>query len=149
MAVSPNTNFVSGAILTAQQQNNFPRGVMGYAIGSANSGFSSITDITGMSVTFTAVADRLYKATFSCTLDQNASATARFLLADGSNTEFARYENTAVAGVAMLTFSNLFTVAAGSVTRKIRGSMSGGAATVLYTSGSYNYGFIIEDMGPV
>ena len=149
MAVSPNTNFTSGQILTAQQQNNFPRGVMGYAIGSANSGFTSTADITGMSVTFTAVANRLYKATFSCTVDQNATATVSIYLADGSNVTQAQYQNTAVAGVSMLTFSNLFTVSAGSVTRKIRAATNAGAATVLYTASSYNYGFIIEDMGPV
>jgi hypothetical protein len=124
-----------------------PRGVMGYAIGSANSAFTSIADISGMSVTFTAVANRLYKANFSCTLDQNSTATSRFFVTDGSNTELARYDTLAVAGQTVITFSYLFTVAAGSVTRKIRASMSGGAATVLYTAGSYAYNFSIEDMG--
>ena len=31
MAINPNTDFSSGAVLTAAQQNRFPRGVMAYA----------------------------------------------------------------------------------------------------------------------
>ena len=148
MAANPNTNFTAGQILTADQQNRFPRGVMGYAIGSANSAFTTTADITGMSITFTAVASRLYKATFSCTLDRNTAGNVSFFLTDASNVQIAQYQQGSPAGVEVITFSNLFTVSAGSVTRKIRGGTSAGAATVLFTAGSYNYGFIIEDMGP-
>ena len=150
MAVNPNTNFTAGAVLTADQQNRFPRGVMGYAIGAGNSAVSgTVGDVSGMSITFTAVTDRLYKATFSCTLDQNSTATGAFFITDGANSAQARYDNLAVAGQSIVTFSNLFTVSAGSVTRKVRASISAGAATILRTAGSYNYSFIIEDMGPV
>ena len=149
MAVSPNTNFTSGQILTAQQQNNFPRGVMGYALGTGNSAFTTIADITGMSITFTAVANRLYKATFSCTLDRASNAAAEFFITDGSNNAQARYDDLAAAGKSIITFSFLFTASAGSVTRKIRAFSNAGTMTVLYTASSYQYGFIIEDMGPV
>jgi hypothetical protein len=149
MAANPNTDFTAGQILTADQQNRFPRGVMGYAIGSANSSFTTTADITGMSITFTAVASRLYKATFSCTMDRNAAGNISVFFTDGSNNVQAQYQSgSASAILEVITFSNLFTVSAGSVTRKIRASTSAGAATVLYTAGSYNYGFIIEDMGP-
>ena len=148
MAANPNTNFTAGQVLTADQQNRFGRGVMNYAQSTANSGFTTITDITGMSITFTAVANRLYKATFSGTVDQNATATTQFFITDGSNSAQARYDNTATAGQSIITFSYLFTASAGSVTRKIRAFVSGGAATMLHTAGSYQYGFIIEDMGP-
>jgi hypothetical protein len=149
MAANPNTNFTAGQVLTADQQNRFPRGVMGYAIGTANSGFTTTADVTGMSITFTAVANRLYKATFSCTVDRNTGGNISFYLTDGSNAVQAQYQSgSATAILEVFTFSNLFTVSAGSVTRKIRAATSAGAATVLYTAGSYNYGFIIEDMGP-
>ena len=64
MAISPNTDFTAGQILTATQQNQFPRGVMAYNEVTATD--SSITaeevQITGSS--FTAVANRYYKVTY-------------------------------------------------------------------------------------
>ena len=64
MAINPNTDFSSGAVLTAAQQNRFPRGVM--ALTKSLTSDTSITaeevQITGAS--FTAVADRYYKITY-------------------------------------------------------------------------------------
>jgi hypothetical protein len=64
MAINPNTDFSSGAVLTAAQQNRFPRGVMALNTGTTTD--SSITaeevQITGSS--FTAVANRYYKITY-------------------------------------------------------------------------------------
>jgi hypothetical protein len=64
MAISPNTNFSTGAVLTADQQNRFPRGVMAYDQATTSMAtFSSETvAITGSS--FTAVANRYYKVTY-------------------------------------------------------------------------------------
>lgn len=65
MAINPNTDFTAGAVLTASQQNRFPRGVMAQAT-SATSYTLTLTETitTGMSVTFNAVAGRLYKITY-------------------------------------------------------------------------------------
>ena len=64
MAINPNTDFSSGAVLTAAQQNRFPRGVMAYNTATATD--SSVTaeevQITGSS--FTAVANRYYRITY-------------------------------------------------------------------------------------
>jgi hypothetical protein len=64
MAINPNTDFTAGAVLTADQQNRFPRGIMVYDQVIVNK--SSITAeevrITGSS--FTAVANRYYKVTY-------------------------------------------------------------------------------------
>jgi len=65
MAISPNTDFSSGAVLTAAQQNRFPRGVM--AVGNkttAQNGITTETEIVS-SGTFTAVANRYYRITFT------------------------------------------------------------------------------------
>ena len=65
MAINPNTDFSVGAVLTAAQQNRFPRGVMQLA--SSTSSYTLTTSAaiaTGMTVTFTAVADRNYKITY-------------------------------------------------------------------------------------
>jgi hypothetical protein len=65
MAINPNTDFVSGAVLTASQQNRFPRGVMDQATSSTSYTLTLTETITtGMSVTFDAVAGRLYKLTY-------------------------------------------------------------------------------------
>lgn len=65
MAISPNTDFSAGAVLTSAQQNRFPRGVMARAVSSVSYVLTtSLTQTFGMSVTFTAVANRYYKITY-------------------------------------------------------------------------------------
>jgi hypothetical protein len=65
MAINPNTNFTAGAILTADQQNRFPRGVMALATSTTNYTLTtSVVIATGMTATFTAVANRNYKITY-------------------------------------------------------------------------------------
>ena len=75
MAITPNTDFTSGQILTAQQQNNFPRGLV--ALAQSTTTQNTITTevlATGMSVTFTAVANRNYKVIYrEGTLTKSAS----------------------------------------------------------------------------
>ena len=66
MAINPNTDFSSGAVLTAAQQNRFPRGVMARATSQTTYVLttSATAQATGMSLTFTAVANRYYKITY-------------------------------------------------------------------------------------
>jgi hypothetical protein len=66
MAISPNVDFSSGAVYTADQANRFPRGVMARAISETTYVLttSSTVLVTGMTVTFTAVANRFYKITY-------------------------------------------------------------------------------------
>lgn len=65
MAINPNTDFVSGNVLTAAQQNRFPRGVMALATSTTSYTLTNSEVIaTGMTVTFTAVANRNYKITW-------------------------------------------------------------------------------------
>ena len=65
MAISPNTDFVSGAILTAGQQNRFPRGIIAYATSPTAQNLAVTSTLaTGMSVSFTPVVGRGYKITY-------------------------------------------------------------------------------------
>ena len=66
MATTPNTTFTAGAILTAAQQNNFPRGLMTAVVTDLNpyTLTTSIAVATGMTLTWTAVANRIYKVTY-------------------------------------------------------------------------------------
>ena len=65
MAIAPNTTFVSGAVLTAAQQNAFGFGVVALAKSTAAYTLTTSAAIsTGMTVTFTAIANRNYKITY-------------------------------------------------------------------------------------
>jgi len=65
MAISPNDNFTAGQVLTATECNQFPRGVMAYAESTADYTLTTSDVIaTGMTVTFTAVANRYYRITY-------------------------------------------------------------------------------------
>jgi hypothetical protein len=152
MAVNPNTNFTAGQILTADQTNRFPRGVMGYFVSTANSAIGAATaDITGASITWTAEANRLYRATFECDYSvTNAGALAGFYLTNSANAIIDNIANTTstASGFAQVSLTHLFTVSAGSTTRKMRCDVSAGTGTIRGTAGQ-TYSFIIEDLGPV
>lgn len=65
MAINPNTDFTAGAILTASQQNRFPRGIVALTTATSTSATFTTTEvvtITGSS--FTAVANRYYEITY-------------------------------------------------------------------------------------
>ena len=82
MAINPNTDFTVGAILTASQQNRFPRGVMALASSTTNYTLTTSAAIaTGMTVTFTAVANRNYKITYYEPQTQTAFGVASLVTA--------------------------------------------------------------------
>ena len=64
MAINPNTDFSPGAILTASQQNRFPRGIVAYAESTANTAGYTAEIVTSGNATFTAVANRYYRITY-------------------------------------------------------------------------------------
>ena len=67
MAINPNVDFTAGSVLLQSQQNRFPRGVMARAVSQTPYVLTlnpSLAIATGMTVTFTAVANRYYKITY-------------------------------------------------------------------------------------
>jgi hypothetical protein len=156
MATTPNTTFVAGAILTAAQQNNFARGAMAAPATRTTdqSGITAETLITGMSVTFTAVANRLYKFTwFEPYLDSSGNLSCRFdgrvRLTNISGTVLQQARLSFGGGATLndhyFTLTGVYTPAAGSVTLVCTGAASNsttcrGAAT----NPAY---FIVEDIG--
>jgi hypothetical protein len=93
---NPNTDFTAGAIYTAGEANRFPRGLM-----AQSSSFTSYTltltetITTGMSVTFDAVAGRVYKLTYYEPLVFTPSVISgqtnlRIRLSSATGTEFQR-----------------------------------------------------------
>ena len=155
MAFNPNITFTAGAILTAAQQNRFPRGVMGAVYRTAGNVAVTTTqaDITGMTVTFTAEASRTYKASWlvAGVKDTNNGFLGAFLT-NGANTVQASVYNTGliVLGTAYSNLSGvafLTTLTAGSQTLKLRTIAENNAGTIL-ASGTNPCVLIIEDCGP-
>jgi len=65
MAVTPNTNFTAGQILTAAQQNRFPRGLMTDIVTASTTYNLTTTLVTQLTTaSFTAVTGRLYRITY-------------------------------------------------------------------------------------
>jgi len=79
MAINPNTDFSAGAVLTSAQQNRFPRGVMAYAVSTTNYTLTTSTAIaTGMTVTWTAVANRYYRISYYEPLVETSTVSASY-----------------------------------------------------------------------
>ena len=90
MAIAPNTTFVSGAVLTAAQQNAFGFGACAMATSTTQYILTTSTAVaTGMTVTFTAIANRNYKVTY---VEPQAQITN---LASGTTTTSIRVTNAA------------------------------------------------------
>jgi hypothetical protein len=153
MAINPNTTFVAGAILTADQQNRFPRGVVASVV--RTTAIPAITgataDLTGMTVTFTADATRLYKASWLVTGGKvNAATDQTFLyFTTGANVSLGNIIITTPTGNYFINLcgSILFSGVSGSVTYKLRVSPSAGTFTAVAGAGEPCI-LVIEDIGP-
>jgi hypothetical protein len=149
--------FVSGDTLTAADMNAYARGglVMAYAsVGTPQGSITTRVDLTGLSVTFTAIAGRLYKATFSGEINGSvAGDLAVAYITDGVGTLFRRGIITVPdlsggAGYSTITMQRLFTFGAGSVTLKMQLERNAGTGTVaLYAAGDSPAHLIVEDVG--
>ena len=150
MAITPNTDFTSGQILTAQQQNNFPRGVMGRAIATSSMSFNSATptDFTGLSATFTAVANRYYKVSFNIGVMTGTAGNRLVInIQDGATILSQFYiECTALGSPIVGYYTGTFT--AGSKTLKLVGYRETGANVIsCYGAADSPQQFTIEDIG--
>lgn len=154
MAISPNDAFSSGQVLTAQECNNFPFGVVGL-VQKVSGNFTvttTISDVTGMSVAFTALANRLYKFSVLCTGLKNTSATwTGIYLTNSGNGIYAQvYATPASAGqyynLSFPCYLSGFTP--GSITVKLRAQCSTDTSTFLAGPES-PLQLIVEDMGPI
>jgi len=84
MAVTPNTTFVAGDVLTAAQQNRFGRGIM-VAPSTTVTGGTFTAEAVQLTTTFTAVNGRMYLILYSePVLSGSASATCTARLREDS-----------------------------------------------------------------
>jgi hypothetical protein len=157
MAISPNVDFSSGAVYTADQANRFPRGVMALATSTTSYTLTTSEVIaTGMTVTFTAVANRYYRITWFepqaqvATFASNTQLTLRQNNASGTvlqNTVFTNESNatdqTGLVCIRTMTFS------AGSITvvGTAKCNQTSGAPQLVRDS-TRQAQLLIEDIGP-
>jgi len=151
MAIAPNTTFVSGAILTAAQQNAFGFGVV--AFGSQTTTQNGITTETQIvaSSSFTAIANRYYRITFSVPRlfkTTTGNLVYRIRLTNTSGTQIqALNQNVTGSTLTNETCIVVTTFSAGSTV--VIGSLSTDAGSVASEpSATQPAQIIVEDIGP-
>jgi hypothetical protein len=156
MAISPNTNFTSGQILTATAANQWPRGVMARAVSTTN--FTLTTgpiQATGMTVTFTAEANRYYKITYyepqGQTPDVAGNTQSRLFITNTAGTEIGNSVllTSGFKFQQAMTITKTRTFTAGSVTIIGTGeTTSTSGSPVFVRDASREALLLIEDIGP-
>lgn len=128
-------------------------GTKGYAQVTANqTGITTMTDLTGLSVTWTAVAGRRYKVTFKVLVFSTvANDDANVWLRDGSSTSLNAYGVRAVSTTHGINVSGshvLTGLSAGSQTVKLSLQRAAGSGSVAIAAASTHPSFIlVEDIG--
>jgi hypothetical protein len=109
---------------------------------------SSYSDLSSLTVTWTAVANRRYKVTGYSDISSTAASIARLAITDSSNGIKAQAQQALAANdVAAQTVFELFTGTSGSTTRKLRGLVTAGTgATQSNVYGPHM--ILVEDLGP-
>lgn len=156
MAINPNTDFTTGQVLTADQANRWPRGIMARAGSTTSYTLTTSSAIaTGMTVTFAAIANRYYKITYYEPQAQTANITAntqtRLKLNSAAGQEIG---NSVLIGTGTqlqfgLTIIKTMTFSAGSVTIVGCGETGSTSGTPLFVRDSAREALlIVEDIGP-
>lgn len=166
MAFVTPTDVATGEVLTASRYNQdvvantiaLPRGLVAVDTASAvdQTGITAVADVTGVSVTFTAVADRYYRAVgFAVTAAAAGSPALQTLQITNSAASVihAREITHYTAGGGNLHTSECesepLTFTAGSTTLKLRFGRSGGDAATYTVSNSTTPAWIaVYDVGP-
>lgn len=154
MAISPNTDFTTGAVFTADQANRFPRGVVAYT-DIAGDDFTITTEevqITGLS--FTAVANRYYKVTYyepnvaSSTASGYVIARLRLTNISGAIKQ-ACVVQLPTSGISNAFFNLQFvgTLSAGTTNFVATAQSSAGTAALDRSTSSPAF-LLVEDIGP-
>jgi hypothetical protein len=152
------SNDANEGLLTRSSANqwrlpwNMPWGRVGSAVVSATmtTGTSgSMSDLSGLSVTFTAIANRYYKMSMTISnLNSSVAQTINIIFANGSSAQLANCANAYMAAGTSAGVSGFFltTLSAGSFT--IKAMAAAGSATAATTGSGWTNWLIVEDIGP-
>jgi hypothetical protein len=151
MAINPNTNFTAGAILTADQQNRFPRGIVALSLITSNANILN-AETTFTSVSFTAVADRYYRISWFSGQIQNASSSVNnFYLRETTATgtviqQGLQFLSSGEGHLFQLSVVKTFSAGAQSIFARF--DQNAGSATVMTSSATRPSFLMVEDIGP-
>lgn len=132
--------------------NAAPRGRVGYAQVVANqTGITTVVDLTGLTVTFTAAAGRRYRISMSCkVLSTVVGDAVKVAITDSGGTEIQNAEiiNQSGATGQSMGCAVVLVPGAGSVTYKLRATRTSGTGSVSVLAGATSPAFILaEDIG--
>lgn len=156
MAIAPNTTFVSGAILTAAQMNALPWGITALATSTTTYTLTTTETIaTGMTLSFTAVANRYYRITYfepqaqTSSVASTTTITIRTTDASGTVINNTIIGNESSADTSGMICVKATTLTAGTVTLVGCAKCSSvfGAPTLIRDATRFAQ-LMVEDMGP-
>ena len=155
MAINPNTDFTSGDILTASQQNRFPRGIVALTTSQTNSATITTEAVTLTSTSFTAVANRYYKVTYYEPMVQPSVSlpsymTFRIRLTNISGTVLQRADTEATGADGMFVPLQIITTFAAGATTVCGTAQAASGSLVCYGNAGVGVSrqIIVEDIGP-
>ena len=158
--MTASTTYVSGAILTAANMNSLNWGVVdATAGGTSGRGFvnkttnqtitTTETDVTGSTVTWTAVTGRLYRISFSCRIENGGTAQKCYVrITTGANVVvLGTATSLIVSGESQVNGMTIISGLTGTQTYKMRAFTQSANATIIADSSNV-FGFVVEDIGP-
>jgi hypothetical protein len=146
MAITPNTTFVSGAILTAAQQNNFPRGVVALTSNATQTITAGV--LVGLNTTYTFEAGRTYKISTSSGWTVSGDILLEIYIAGVSVQRYVDTRSKVTSAGLFAQFNGFWvgSVAAGSKQVTIVVTVLSGAGLNVATTANPNQ-LVIEDIG--
>lgn len=127
-----------------------PLGRIGLATATADqTGITTVVDVTGLTVTFTAYTNRSYRLSAQCYLKSTVNGdVGNIAITDGSNTQVQSAQIPLTTTVATVVCSTVVVPSAGSTTYKLRASRAAGTGSLTMSAGSaFPAIFLVEDIG--
>ena len=159
--MTASTTYVSGQVLTAGNMNSLPWGIVDATAGGTSgrgwvqstTGYlvpTTVADVTSMTITFTPVTGRLYRARYTSRIDCNS--TAQLLTAQITNASNTVLQERQVFPTAsqsdIMDIEVILTGLSGSTTLKVR-AVAGTIANSYFNAGATSpMQFMVEDIGP-
>jgi hypothetical protein len=148
-----NSQFSVGAVLTSAQQNALPFGIVSTTTLVSNFTTTSTVpvNVTGLSITFTAVANRRYICLLMASINVSTGATANIYISKAGSQLSEGYVVAAAASLTTPSIWNIETPGAGSVTYQAQMNVAGGTGTCYgsATRNSIAARMVVLDLGNV
>jgi hypothetical protein len=149
---TPNTTFTIGAVLTAAQQNNFPRGIMTYVQSTTSSSSYTSETLQLTTPSFTAVANRYYKITyFEPYVYKSGSSGTSLQRLRLTNIAGTNYQSTYVVqsvGAGNFMIAEYVTTFSAGSTVIVGTTQSGSGTNQNFRAATYPAFLVVEDIGP-